>query len=316
MNNAGLLSVIVPVYNVETFLNQCINSIIKQTYKNLEILLIDDGSTDNSGIICDQYAAKDNRIRVVHQKNQGLSGARNVGTEIAQGEYISYVDSDDWLDIHMYNEMIQVLQKYQLDMVRCAAFFSDGKKTEILSPNKKFQNRIFINNDIFKRYFDEFLCKVVWNAIYKKDIVKGIVSPERCHSQDNYVSGMYLYRSRRMMIINKPLYYYRQNPQSITRSGHRRPLDICICTEKLIYDLQMNGLSDKYFLNLLYKKLARELFHFVRAKNNDYHVRSMEDKLYYFMLKHLNFRRKLEFEYLIRSKNIQVIHTNGEEKLL
>ena len=202
MTNAGLLSVIVPVYNVETYLNQCISSIINQTYENLEILLIDDGSTDRSGMICDQYAVKDTRIRVVHQENQGLSGARNVGTDLAQGQYVAYVDSDDWLDIHMYDELLRILQKHKLDMVRCAAFFSDGEKKEILSPKKEFQNQLFINEDVFKRYFDEFLCKVVWNAVYKKDIVKGILSPERCHSQDNYVSGMYLYRSKDGDTIN------------------------------------------------------------------------------------------------------------------
>lgn len=315
MTNAGLLSVIVPVYNVETYLNQCISSIINQTYENLEILLIDDGSTDRSGMICDQYAVKDTRIRVVHQENQGLSGARNVGTDLAQGQYVAYVDSDDWLDIHMYDELLRILQKHKLDMVRCAAFFSDGEKKEILSPKKEFQNQLFINEDVFKRYFDEFLCKVVWNAVYKKDIVKGILSPERCHSQDNYVSGMYLYRSKRMMIIDKPLYYYRQNPQSITRSGNRRPLDICICTNKLIHDLQADGFSDTYFLHLLYKKLARELFHFVRATNDGYKIKSMKDKLYCFISENLSFRRRLEFKYLIKSRNIKVIAADSEEFL-
>lgn len=101
MTNQPLLSVIIPVYKVEKYLRQCVDSVINQTYKNLEIILVDDGSPDNCGKICDEYAEKDKRVKVIHQLNKGLSGARNTGTEQASGEYIAFVDSDDWLDVHM-----------------------------------------------------------------------------------------------------------------------------------------------------------------------------------------------------------------------
>ena len=103
MTNQPLLSVIIPVYKVEKYLRQCVDSVINQTYKNLEIILVDDGSPDNCGKICDEYAQKDRRIKVIHQENQGVSAARNLGTKLAQGEYITYVDSDDWLDVCMKN---------------------------------------------------------------------------------------------------------------------------------------------------------------------------------------------------------------------
>ena len=106
MNNTDLISVIIPVYNVEQYLNRCVDSVINQTYKNLEIILIDDGSTDNSGKICDEYSQKDKRVKVIHQKNMGVSNSRNKGINIAKGKYITFVDSDDVLNCQ-YIEFIR-----------------------------------------------------------------------------------------------------------------------------------------------------------------------------------------------------------------
>lgn len=306
MNKKPLLSVVVPVYKVEKFLKICLDSIINQTYQNLEIILIDDGSPDNSGKICDRYADKDKRVKVIHQKNSGLSGARNTGTEIAKGDYITYVDSDDWLDVRMYDILMKKIQQYDLDMARCAAYSSDGDSEETIMPKTEHKNIVLTGESIFERYFDEFLCKIVWNAVYKKEIVKGIISPEKCHSQDNYVSGMYLYRTKRMMIIDEPLYYYRKNPESITNSGERRSIDICICTNQLINDLLNIGFSNKRFLTLLYQKLARELFHFVRNKNQAYKTTSMTKEMFDFIWNNLNLRRKLQFEYIIKIECIKI----------
>lgn len=170
MNDQQMLSIIVPVYKVEKYLRQCLDSIVNQTYENLEIILIDDGSPDNCGKICDEYAQRDNRIKVIHKENGGLSSARNIGTQIAKGEYITYVDSDDWLDKNMYSELISALEKYNLDMVRCEAYTSDGINKEIILPKEEYKNKIFYDKEILYRYFDEFLCKVVWNAVYKKKL--------------------------------------------------------------------------------------------------------------------------------------------------
>ncbi len=110
MQDNVLVSVIVPVYNVEKYLEECVNSLTSQTYSNLEILLIDDGSTDGSGNICDSLAKEDARIRVFHLQNGGVSNARNFGIENAKGEYLSFVDSDDWVDLDMYEKMVQKIQ--------------------------------------------------------------------------------------------------------------------------------------------------------------------------------------------------------------
>lgn len=121
-----LLSVIVPVYKVEQYLKRCTDSIRNQTYKNLEIILVDDGSPDDSGRLCDEIAMQDDRIKVIHKKNGGLSSARNAGIEIASGDFITFVDSDDWIDLNIYKKCINIFQRYECDVVDFKATFSNG----------------------------------------------------------------------------------------------------------------------------------------------------------------------------------------------
>ena len=119
MQNLELISVIVPVYNVEKYIRECLDSIVNQTYKNLQIILVDDGSTDNSGKICDEFAKKDSRITVVHQENQGAGAAKNTGLELIEGEYFSIIDSDDYIDLSMYEKMVSLMKQYDSDIVQC-----------------------------------------------------------------------------------------------------------------------------------------------------------------------------------------------------
>lgn len=307
MENSPLLSVIVPVYNVEKYVIRCIDSIIAQTYKNLQIILIDDGSPDACGMICDEYTKKDVRIITVHQKNEGLSGARNNGLLFAKGSLISFVDSDDWLHPDMYSTLIDLMQKYNLDMARCSAIGTDGVNEKRILPNSHAVNKVITGKKIFELYFTEFLCKVVWNAVYKREIVQGILSPERCHSQDNYVSGRYLYRCTRMMLIDRPLYYYFENPTSTTHGGNKRFLDICICTKKLKDDLiEIENMRNQEYIQKLNRKLAREIYHFIREDSDTYHVSGICRELKKFMDNYLDLLRKFRFNILLRKKNIKI----------
>lgn len=227
MNEEKLLSVIVPVYKVEPYLHRCIDSIRNQTYKNLQIILVDDGSPDNCGKICDEYAELDARIIVVHQKNRGLSGARNTGLRYAKGEYVAFVDSDDRISSDMYQTLVNLVELNDLDMARSSVVETDGNGWERVLEWRGTSEPI-LGEGAFALYFKEFLSKPVWNAVYRREVVWGILSPEGCHSEDNYVSGRYLYRSQRMMITSKTFYYYWQNPNGINAwgkqetSGHLR----------------------------------------------------------------------------------------------
>ena len=137
MKNNDLISVIIPIYNVEKFLSFCIDSIVNQTYKNLEIILVDDGSTDNSGKICDEYALKDNRIKVMHKQNGGVSSARNVGLNIAKGKYIGFVDSDDYVENDMFEILHNLIIKNNVDISCCNKFVFKKNK---FTASKNFPN--------------------------------------------------------------------------------------------------------------------------------------------------------------------------------
>lgn len=168
-----MVSIIIPVYNVENYLEKCIESVINQDYSNLQIILVDDGSIDKSGKICDKYANRDSRIEVVHKKNGGLSAARNTGLELANGDFIAFVDSDDYISKNMYADMIAAADKYGADVVRC------GIKGVYLDDNPK-------NLEVCRTYtelsLDEMLQGliqrkkklVVWNAIYRHSFIAGM----------------------------------------------------------------------------------------------------------------------------------------------
>ncbi|SUP37235.1 glycosyltransferase [Veillonella criceti] len=303
-----LLSVIIPVYKVEKYLQRCVDSVLSQTYKNLEVILVDDGSPDRCGQICDEYLEKDNRIVVLHQENQGPSGARNNGLSIAKGEYIAFVDSDDWLDTNMYKSLIELIETYDLDMARCSVNISDGISKSSVLPKGNIINKVIKDDDVFELYFTEFLCKIVWNVVYKRNIIEGILSPERCHAQDNYVSGRYLYRTKRLMISDQCLYYYFTNPAGITNGGQKRLLDICICSKLLRDDLvKHEGLTKELYIQCLNRKLARELFHFIRAKSEKYRIKSVDKEQYKFINTYLDFGRKIRFNFSLKKKGIKVM---------
>jgi glycosyltransferase involved in cell wall biosynthesis len=309
MSTSPLLSVIVPAYKVEEFLPRCLDSIIGQTYKNLDIILVDDGSPDQSGAICEAYAQKDVRIRVLHQRNQGLSDARNNGLALAKGDYIAFVDSDDWLDVTMYAKLMDLMQEYNLDIVKCATEEVRGGKVNPFLPKKSTPvKQVILGKQAFELYFQDSLFTMVWNAVYKKSIVQGIFSPSRCHSQDNYVSGRYLYRCQRLLITDEILHFYnKDNEGSVTESGNRRNLDICICTNMLLHDLkQKEGLQDHKYLEMLHYKLSREILYYLRNTGRNQKVFSMTPGLKEYMVYHLDGWRKLRFLILLHKKHILV----------
>lgn len=307
MEQYPLVSVIVPVYNVEKYITRCIDSIIGQTYANLQIILVDDGSPDNSGAICDEYTKRDSRIMVVHQENEGVSGARNNGLLFAEGSLIAFVDSDDWLHPEMYETLVGMMKNYELDMARCSVVETDGTQERNIQPHGKIANQIMTGKDIFELYFTEFLVKPIWNSLYKKNLVQGIFPPERCRFEDNYVSGRYLYRSQRMMIIDRPLYYYFKNPSSITQSGNILLIDACICTKQLRDDLmKIESMDDDKYLTLLNYKLSREIYHSIRAKSQVYRVSAINKELKLFVNKYLDFGRKIRFNWLLYLRRIKI----------
>ena len=208
MNKQNLISVIVPIYNVEKYLKQCLDSIINQTYKNLEIILIDDGSTDNCGKICDDYALKDNRIKVIHKQNGGLSSARNIGLDTAKGEYIGFIDSDDYIEKDMYENMHNTALKTNTKLVICNWFKGNTNKWD---KNKNFPDKnILTTNEALEFFYNDMY---VWNKLYKKDIVKKLRFIET-FAQDVLYTFVAFKRAKIISCLNKHKCYYRTNPKS------------------------------------------------------------------------------------------------------
>ena len=213
-----LVSIIVPIYNVEEYLNKCLDSIINQTYKNLEIILVNDGSTDGCGNICDEYAKRDNRIKVIHKKNGGLSDARNAGMNIALGDYIGFIDSDDYVELDMYELLIKNIINTESDISICSCYYLYGDKPSI---EGKIQN-IFMEMDSEKaiKTMNTFgyYGVGVWDKLYKRSILNGIKFPIGELSEDWFVMFKILDRAKKIVYDSTPKYYYRQRNGSITHN--------------------------------------------------------------------------------------------------
>lgn len=211
-----LISVIVPVYNVEPYVAECIESIQNQTYMNLEIILVNDGSTDASGDICDKYAAYDERIQVIHKENAGVSAARNTGIESANGDYIGFVDSDDYIAPTMYEDMLKLMVEHDLDIIECTAFRNNGD-TNIEGCNDG-SLEIFNRDEALKMaMYDCFVA--VWSQLYKRRVISDVRFPVGRKFEDSAVSYLFIANTKRVGHINRCLYYYRLNPNSTTQTS-------------------------------------------------------------------------------------------------
>ena len=212
-----IISIVIPVYKVDQYLEQCILSVLNQTYKNLEILLIDDGSPDQSGTICDEWAKKDSRIKVIHKENGGLSDARNTGLNICNGEFIAFVDSDDFIAPTMMEELIAVLKKEGADIAECNYLcFSD--RQELFKKKAKSIRKVtgYSAEEALDLLLDETEFKyVVWNKLYRKNILDSLRFEVGKLHEDVFFTYQVFGICKKIIKYEVPLYYYRQRNESI-----------------------------------------------------------------------------------------------------
>lgn len=210
-----LISVIVPIYNVEQYLCRCVECLTAQTYKNLEIILVDDGSPDNCPQFCDEYAKKDSRIKVIHKKNGGLSDARNAGMKVATGEYISFIDSDDYVSNDFIETLYNAILSENSDIVECSVvkFYEDEHFDEykddlkITSFNTEESLSKLIAENPFKQH--------VWNKLYKSDLVSGVPYAVGKLNEDEFWTYQIFGQAKKVTRVNKTMYYYFQRQSSI-----------------------------------------------------------------------------------------------------
>ena len=217
MHPKPLISVIVPVYKVEQYLPKCIESILAQTYRNLEILLVDDGSPDTCGVICDAYAAKDGRIKVIHKENGGLSSARNAGMDIARGEYFGFVDSDDWIEPEMYETLLAGILKYNARVAYGGRYDVDGatgEKTIGLCPQKE---ECISGLEMLDRVFIWDNCdSAAWDKLYHRSLFEEIRYPIGLINEDIAIFYRLMERTDKAAWCPRPLYNYLHRENSIT----------------------------------------------------------------------------------------------------
>ncbi|MBQ2835559.1 MAG: glycosyltransferase [Clostridia bacterium] len=211
----GLISVIVPIYNVEKYVKRCIDSIINQTYTNLEIILVDDGSPDNCGKICDEYAEKDARIKVIHKENGGLSDARNAGIDIAKGEYIAFVDSDDFIATNMYEVLYKNIKETNSD-IAIANYYKFESEDEIVDASLDEKIIVYNKEEMFNHMYDDYLLTVVaWNKLYKREMFSELRYPVGKLIEDSAIIHYLIDKTTKIVITNLQLYFYYQRTNSI-----------------------------------------------------------------------------------------------------
>ena len=225
------VSIIVPIYNVEKYLDRCMESLLNQTLKDIEIVMVDDGSPDNCPQMCDEYAKKDSRVKVVHKKNAGLGFARNSGLDIATGEYIAFVDSDDFTDFDAYRSLYETAQKRNADVVYAGFIMqhSDNNESECFVLDKEWNDKdivSFLKSLIFDTLPDkETIWMSVWNAIYKREIIETnnirFLSEREYLSEDVLFHTMLLPLCNKIVCIPKTFYHYCYNGTSLTHCNFK-----------------------------------------------------------------------------------------------
>lgn len=273
------ISVVIPVYNVEKYLSECLDSVVNQTYKNLQIILVDDGSTDSSGKICDEYAEKDNRITVVHQKNAGAGAAKNTGLELIDGDYFSIIDSDDYIELDMYEKMVNSLEKYNSDIAQCLfrnVFVNDSfdRKYKI----KGNYPKILTSKKFLSELLYDWKYAIFANKVFKTSLLKDIRFPVGRKIDDEFFTYKLICNSKKIVNIEDVLYSYRMRKTSVMNEND---------SDRLIYD-RIDCFVERYnYIKKVYPSLERKyllklydgLLYFKTQLNNTEKIESIISKI-------------------------------------
>ena len=284
------ISVIVPVYNVENYLRQCLDSIIAQTFSDIEIICVNDGSEDSSRAILETYSQKDNRIKIIDKENGGLSSARNAGMKIAEGEFISFIDSDDWVNSEMLEKLYKNIMALNTDISICAVNLYDEtlKKNDSANPyfslgyfDETFDNRAFSYEDV--KPFLTDVCVMAWNKLYRKSFLDRVDAkfPDGLIFEDGPFFFSIFFKTQKVSVVRDRLYNYRINREgSIVQKGGKKFLDIIDAVE-----LMFNSIKDLPFFDEI---------------KNEFYIKKADDIIYRYEL--IGFWEKREFSKKLRTK--------------
>jgi glycosyltransferase involved in cell wall biosynthesis len=240
-----LVSIIIPVYNSEKYLEKCLSSVLNQSYKNIEVILIDDGSSDNSLEIIKKYAKNDRRIKYKSQENKGQSHARNVGIKMSKGDFIVFVDSDDWLDETFISRMYSKMIKENADLIICNHRIHTPKKVREINNNIESH---LSSEEAFRYMLNGKISHVCWAKMYKADIIKncGYLFPEGKTNEDLFIVSVWMLTAKNIYILNECLYNVRHRSGSVTNSFSEKFIDLLDILDMLQEFLKEKGLYKNF----------------------------------------------------------------------
>ena len=297
MLNSSLVSVIVPVYNVEKYISQCINSILKQTYSNIEVILVDDGSTDDSSSICDEYMKDNPKIRAYHKNNGGLSDARNYGIDRASGEYILFVDSDDLIRPNLISLAMNAIKKNSLDIVFFSYYKFDCNDKIKYEPSKYPDISVGNSTEFLSLLFGKVIENFAWSIIAKKELYQNLRFPKGRTYEDKALTYRLIGAARRLGSLPAPLYGYRIRENSITS---RMKLENIIDDIKT-YDEQ--------------RKWVHEYYPFMSDKQNLFYLHEFFLDYKEVSISQINLQNKKEAWNLLYLKIKEIVHDVGLRKI-
>lgn len=327
-----LITIIVPVYNVEKYIRECIDSLLNQTYKNLEIILVDDGSKDKSGEICENYANADSRVKVIHKENEGLGFARNTGLTVAQGKFVTFIDSDDVADVDLVERLINGITESKCDT--CIGGFKRISKNGTTSFVEQYDIALFTGAGVYNELFARMLGSApdkhdairmsVWNVMYSMDIIREykieFPSERKFISEDIIWDSEYYKYAKRVKVIDSTAYNYRITPGSLTQKYKPDMLKkICVLYNEMIDRLsndkaKITRLQRQFFVNLrsclkqenskVSKKCNTDVVNSIKEIVNNETVHTVATAYEKNIRQH---RQKL-FVKLVKSKRIYVIY--------
>lgn len=251
-----LVSVIVPIYNVERYLERCVNSILNQSYSNLDIILVNDGSNDSSGKICETFSKLDKRVRVLHKKNGGLSDARNLGLEYCKGSYVCFIDSDDYLNPKYVEILLNICHYQGCDIAICDYKITNSEIENFDETNYGIEEEVILKTpkEVLNDFYGELhvYSVVAWNKLYKSSIIKDIRYPLGINYEDEATTCKFIWNCSKVGCCNQKLYYYFQRENSImSRKFTEKNLDCCKAMKIRMDFYKKNMLDDLYDMDCL-----------------------------------------------------------------
>lgn len=269
------ISVIVPIYNAEKYLNKCIKSILNQTYKNIEVILIDDGSIDNSPQICDQMSLKDSRIKVIHKQNEGLTMARKTGISVATGNFIGFVDADDWISLNMYSLLYKAISKYEADIASCRMVkdFPDNSHEVTMKFNclKVLSKIEALKNMNLEQILDASLA----NKLIRKELFQNVIFRPTVTIGEDYRTSYYLIdAANKIVCIPSICYHYVQRQSSMCFKGYNNNGNAILNSYTEIKEQMIKNYPETKFSALQYYILQEMavIISMIKADNYDFHI--------------------------------------------